>query len=107
MSLLGNRATQSIERYNADKVFLSCKGIDIMKGVTESHDETASVKQSMIESAKKVYLTVDSSKFDKVAFSIICPLSKIDVIVTDKRPDTKWMDMFKGLNIQCLYPKDI
>ena len=107
MSLLGNRAAQSIERYNADKVFLSCKGVDMMKGVTESHDETASVKQSMIESAKKVYLTVDSSKFDKVAFSTICPLSRIDVIVTDQKPDTKWLDLFKRLNIQCLYPKDI
>ena len=78
-----------------------------MKGVTESHDETASIKQSMIESAKKVYLTVDSSKFDKVAFSNICPLSKIDVIVTDKKPDAKWMEAFRRFNIQCLYPKEI
>ena len=107
MSLLGNRAAQSIERYNADKVFLSCKGVDLIKGVTESHDETASIKQSMIESAKKVYLTVDSSKFDKVAFSNICPLSKIDVVVTDKKPDTKWLETFRRMDIQCLYPKDI
>ena len=107
MSLLGNRASQSISRYNADKVFLSCKGVDLIKGVTESHDETASIKQSMIESAKKVYLTVDSSKFDNVAFSIICPLSGIDVVVTDKKPDAKWMETFRRLNIQCLYPKEI
>ncbi len=107
MSLLGRRATESIERYNADKVFLSCKGVDILKGVTEGKDETGSIKQSMIEAAKKVYLTVDSSKFDKVAFSTICPLSRIDVVVTDKRPDTKWMEAFKKLNIECIYPKDI
>ena len=68
MSLLGQRAAQSIESYNADKVFLSCKGVDLMKGVTEGNDETGSIKQSMLESAKRVYLTVDSSKFDKVAF---------------------------------------
>lgn len=107
MSLLGMRAAESIERYNADKVFLSCKGVDLMKGVTEGNDETGSIKQSMLESAKRVYLTVDSSKFDKVAFSIICPLSKIDVVVTDKKPDAKWIETFKKLNIQCLYPKDI
>ena len=107
LALVGPRALDGINAFNADKVILSCKGIDVIKGVTESHDETASVKQSMLESAKKVYLTVDSSKFDKVAFSIICPLSKIDVIVTDKKPDTKWLDTFKRLNIQCLYPRDI
>lgn len=107
MSLLGNKAADSIEKYNADKVFLSCKGIDLYKGVTEGNDETGSIKQSMIESAHKVYLTVDSSKFDKVAFSTICSLSKIDVIVTDKRPETKWLEAFKKYGIQCLYPKEI
>ena len=107
MSLLGKKATESIERYNADKVFLSCKGVDILKGVTEGKDETAAIKQSMLDAAKKVYLTVDSSKFDKVAFSTICPLNRIDVVVTDKRPDAKWMETFKKLNIQCIYPKDI
>ena len=107
MSLLGKRATESIERYNADKVFLSCKGVDILKGVTEGKDETAAIKQNMLDAAKKIYLTVDSSKFDKVAFSTICPLNRIDVVVTDKRPDAKWMEAFKKLDIQCIYPKDI
>lgn len=107
MSLLGKKAADSIERYNADKVFLSCKGVDILRGVTEGNDETASIKQSMMESARKVYLTVDSSKFDKTAFSTICPLEKIDVLVTDRRPEEKWMDAFKKYGIQCLYPREI
>ena len=106
MSLLGRKAAECIERYNADKVFFSCKGIDIMKGVTESHDETASVKQSMIESAKKVYLTVDSSKFGKVGFANICKLSKIDVIVTDKKPEDRWLDTLNELGVECIYPQE-
>lgn len=106
MSLLGKRAAESIERYHADKVFLSCKGVDLEKGVTEGNDETGSIKQSMLESAKQVYLTVDSSKFDKVAFSTICSLSYIDCVVTDRKPEAKWLDAFKTLNITCLYPKE-
>ncbi|MBR5565159.1 MAG: DeoR/GlpR transcriptional regulator [Roseburia sp.] len=106
MSLTGKRAADTIERYNADKVFFSCKGIDLEKGVTEGSDETASIKQSMMASARKVYLTVDSTKFDKVGFSNICKLSKIDVVVTDKKPEDKWMQIFKELDIQCIYPKD-
>ena len=107
MSLLGSRATESIKRYNADKVFLSCKGVDLVKGVTEGKEETGTIKQNMIDAAMKVYLTVDSTKFDKVAFSTICQLSKIDVVVTDKRPDVRWMEALKKLNIECLYPKDL
>ena len=107
MSFLGIKAADSIERYNADKVFLSCKGVDIQKGVTEGSDETGCIKQSMIQSAKKVYLTVDSSKFDKVAFSNICPLSGLDVVVTDRKPDDRWMEAFEKNGIQCIYPEEI
>ncbi len=107
MSFLGIKAADSIERYNADKVFLSCKGVDIQKGVTEGSDETGCIKQSMIKSAKKVYLTVDSSKFDKVAFSNICPLSGLDVVVTDRKPDDRWMEAFEKNGIQCIYPEEI
>jgi DeoR/GlpR family transcriptional regulator of sugar metabolism len=106
MSLLGKKATDSIERYNAEKVFLSCKGIDLDKGVTEGNEETASVKQAMLEAAGKVYLAVDSSKFDKVAFSRICPLTRIDVVVTDKRPDERWLLYFEEYEIECIYPEE-
>ena len=105
MSLVGKKATDNIEKYNADKVFLSCKGLDKKKGITEGNDEMASIKQSMIDSASKVYLTVDSSKFDKIGFSSICPLSEIDVVITDKKPDTKWLELFRKNQIECRYPK--
>ena len=106
MSFLGIRAAESIQTYNADKVFLSCKGLDIEKGVTEGNDEASSIKQSMIQSAKKVYLTVDSSKFDRVAFSKTCPLSRLDVVVTDQKPEQRWMDAFEKNGVQCIYPEE-
>ena len=106
MSLVGKKATDNIEKYNADKVFLSCKGINQKKGVTEGNDEMASIKQSMIDSAAKVYLTVDSSKFDKVGFASICPLSEIDVVITDKKPEADWIEIFKEKGIEYRYPKE-
>ena len=106
MSFLGIRAAESIQMYNADKVFLSCKGLDIEKGVTEGNDEASSIKQSMIQSAKKVYLTVDSSKFDRVAFSKTCALSRLDVVVTDQKPEQRWMDAFEKNGVQCIYPEE-
>ena len=53
MSFLGVKAADSIEQYNADKVFFSCKGLDIQKGVTEGNDETGCIKQSRSKSDKK------------------------------------------------------
>ncbi len=104
MSLLGKKAADSIETYNADKVFFSCKGIDLERGVTEGNEETGAIKQSMMSSARKVYLTVDSSKFGRVGFVNICKLSKIDVVITDKKPEDKWLEAFKEYGVSCIYP---
>lgn len=104
MSLLGKKAIDCIESYNADKVFFSCKGIDLEKGITEGNDEIGCIKQSMLSSSGKVYLTVDSTKFGKVGFSNICGLSGIDVIITDKKPEEQWMKAFEEYGIQCIYP---
>ena len=106
MSLLGKKATDSIEAYNADKIFFSCKGLDLEKGVTEGNEEMGSIKQSMIKASSKVYLAVDSTKFDKVAFSNICSLSRLDVVVTDKKPEEKWLSAFVEHGIRCIYPGD-
>ncbi len=104
MSLLGRRALESVADYNVDKTFFSCKGIDIEKGVTDGNDETASIKQGMIASAGKVYLAVDSSKFGNIAFSKICEMSKLDVVITDRQPPAAWLDYFKQNGIECIYP---
>lgn len=106
MSLLGKKAVDSIQAYNADKIFFSCKGLDLEKGVTDGNEETGSIKQCMIEASAKIYLAVDSSKFDKVAFSNICKLSRLDVVVTDRKPDSRWLSAFAEHGIECIYPKE-
>ncbi len=103
MSLLGRRTAEVIRLYNVDKVFMSCKAIDTEKGIMDGNDDISSIKQEMIASASRVYLAVDSSKFSKLALSRICPLSSVDVLITDKKPSEEWMRAFKENNIECIY----
>ena len=105
MSLLGKKASDSVSSYNADKLIMSCKGFDIDRGVTDGNDETSSMKQNMMAVAEKVYLAVDSTKFNKIAFSQICSLSQIDYVVTDKKPEDKWLVAMRENGIECLYPE--
>lgn len=103
MSLLGRRAAEGIGIYNADKLFFSCKAIDIEKGVMDGNDEVASIKQAMLKSSAKVCLAVDSSKFNKRALAGICALSDIDVVYTDKKPSAEWLRAFEENSIECVY----
>lgn len=103
MALVGKKVFDSLKCYNADKLFFSCKGLDFDKGVTDSNSELGNIKQEMIASARKVYLVVDSSKFEQVAFANICSINKLHVVITDKKPSQQWLDTFNQLGIQCIY----
>ncbi len=106
LALVGPKATDVIASFYADKVILSCKGIHMEKGITDSNEMFSQVKQMMLKSAKQRILAVDCTKFDNVAFSQICELSAIDMVVTDVRPSREWMEYFAEKGIECLYGKE-
>ncbi len=103
LALAGPRAVESISSFNVDKLIMSCKGIDMGKGITDAHEMFSQVKKSMLRSAKQVILAADYTKFDKAAFSKICEVADIDIVVTDVRPSDGWMKYFKEKGIECLY----
>ncbi|MBZ4663455.1 MAG: transcriptional regulator, DeoR family [Caloramator sp.] len=85
-AMVGPVAEETLKKLKVDKLFLGANGISIKSGVTTPNIVEANTKRVMIEGAKEVFLLIDSSKFDEVNFSLICPVSKIDYIVTDKLP---------------------
>ena len=106
MSLYGWKTAEALSAYHMDKVFMSCKGLSMDRGIMDGNDETAGIKQAMIASAEKVYLAVDSSKFGRAAFAQICGFNKIDTVITDREPDTVWKDFFASNMIGLIYPED-
>lgn len=104
--LVGPKAVESIHTFNADKVIMSCKGLDMEKGITDSNEMFSQVKKAMLRSAKCRILAVDHTKFERVAFSQICEIRDIDMVVTDIRPSHAWMEFFKEKGIECLYGEE-
>lgn len=103
LALVGPRAIESISSFNADKVILSCKGIDLQKGITDANEMFSQVKQTMLRSAAQKILAVDCTKFDQVAFSRICDIAELDMVVTDVKPSEAWLACFEDYGITCLY----
>lgn len=106
LALVGPRALEGISSFFADKLILSCKGIDMEKGITDANEMFSQVKRTMLHSAKQKILAVDSTKFEKVSFSKICDISDIDMVVTDVRPSDAWMEYFEEKGITCLYGEE-
>jgi len=105
LALVGPRVLQALDSYNVDKAILSCKGLDMEKGITDGNELFSQVKQGLIKSAKQLILAVDHSKFNKTAFSKISDMEYADIVVTDEKPDAGWLDFFVAHGIQCIYPE--
>lgn len=106
LALVGPKALESIHSFHADKVILSCKGIDMGKGITDANEMFSQVKIAMLQSATQKILAVDHTKFDHIAFSKICDISQIDMVVTDVKPSDAWMDYFESKGIICRYGEE-
>lgn len=104
-ALVGPQTDKMLRSYHVDKAIISSKGLDIVSGLTDSDELLANNKKTMLDSAKEKILVVDSSKFDKTAFTAIGKLDEITAVVTDEKPVAKWLQTFKELGIECIYPK--
>ncbi len=103
LALVGARATDSVLSFNADKAIISCKGLDMKKGLTDGNELFSQVKAAMLDSSKTHILAVDYTKFDQVAFSQICDITRIDMVVTDEKPSDEWIAFFRESGIELKY----
>lgn len=104
LCLVGNQSLEMLRSYHVDIALISCKGIDMEAGITDSSEYTAQIKQAMLRAAKKRILILDGTKFDKVSFVDICSLSDVDTVVTNMRPSDTWMEHFESLGLRVLFP---
>lgn len=103
-ALVGPQTDRMLKSYHVDKAIISCKGIDVYAGMTDSDDLHANNKRTMLKSAKEKILAIDSSKFGKIAFTEIGTLSDLNMVILDEKPEEKWLQVFKDRDIKCLYP---
>jgi DeoR family transcriptional regulator of aga operon/DeoR family fructose operon transcriptional repressor len=83
LTLSGNITESNLESFYATKVILGIGGISLETGVTDYHLQEANSRRIMIQRAAEVIGVADYSKFDIVAMNFICPVEKINVLVTD------------------------
>ncbi|MCW3791982.1 DeoR/GlpR family DNA-binding transcription regulator [Paenibacillus sp. LS1] len=102
LSFVGPLAERSLDAYHVDKVFLSCKGVHLTKGISESNELQALVKQKMIHIADEVILLADSSKFNIQAFTRVAEMSSVGKVITDQGVDEEQVSALIEQNITCI-----
>lgn len=105
LAFIGPRTDECLRSYHVDKAIISCKGIDLEAGCTDSDQQDASSKKAMLTSAKERILAIDHSKFDYTAFTKVTEWAEITKVVTDKKPEESWLKEFEERRITCVFPE--
>lgn len=70
---------------NADTALIAVGGV-AESGLSVSNIPEAQMIKEMMDAAQRVVVLADSSKFDRRSLALICPLARIDTLVTDQSP---------------------
>lgn len=106
-SFVGVQCVNSLRYYNANKLFFSCRGVDIDKGIMDSSDEEAHLRREMIIRSKEVYLLADSTKIGNTSFYTIGGFESINCFITDLPLNFEYSTYFNDNNIDLRYCFDM
>ncbi|HWL11375.1 MAG TPA: DeoR/GlpR family DNA-binding transcription regulator [Ureibacillus sp.] len=87
LSYVGPLAERSLNMYHVNKAFLSCKGVHVDAGLSDSNEWQALLKRQMISIADKTILMADSTKFGVRTFAQITDIQRIGYVITDDHID--------------------
>lgn len=82
-AVVGPAAESALAKISCNLLFMGVDGIDLEFGLSTTNFNEASMGSSMVDSAEKVIVLADSSKFNKRGLAKICNLDQIHSIVTD------------------------
>lgn len=99
-SVTGHFSHTLLENISCNLLFLGVDGIDVDYGCTTTSLQEAILNKKMIESAQKIIILADSSKFNRKGFGKICELSEIDHIITDSGITESMSKAIKAMGIQ-------
>lgn len=101
-ALVGPAAIKQLHEYHVAYTFTGTDGFTVKHGLTTRLMETAELVRQMCNQAAKRVLLADSSKFGSQGFVKICPLSDMDVLITDKGLPRQAAEEIRALGIEVI-----
>ncbi len=95
LSCSGFLTSDFLKQFNVDKAIIGVGGITLKDGISDYHVEEAGTRRLMIERSNKVIAVADYSKFGVKAFTKVCDLSNVDILITDWNVDKHLLKKYR------------
>lgn len=100
LSCAGQAAEQALALYRIDAAFISCRGIDIRRGLSEATEEQARLKRRVLDQAESACLLADVSKAGVASSYFFAACSMIDTWIVDTAPPRNFKTALSGLRVE-------
>jgi len=101
-SLIGPATLEALNVVMMDKVFVGVCGIDPQHGATTIEADEAAVFRAMTRRAKQVIVVADSSKVGMTSPAVICPVTDVDILITDDGISDEAIKAFQRSHVQVM-----
>lgn len=101
-TLVGSFTEKMLRDMHVDIAFMSCDSIKPETGFMDFNIDEVIIKRDMIANARQSIMLCDQSKFSNNAFVSICPLSGIDLTITngDLAPELEQKLLSEGMALR-------
>jgi DeoR family ulaG and ulaABCDEF operon transcriptional repressor len=91
----------AIQHFAANKMFMSAYAITPL-GVIESDPLIARAEAKLLSRTEKLIVVADSSKFEARGNMVVCPLSRVDTVVTDTGAPVQMVDHLRAAGVEVI-----
>ena len=99
--VLAAAGDDGMSRFHAPKLFMGAAALG-SAGLMQADIILVNAERHLIERANEIVVLVDSSKFDGPSGHVVCPLEKIDYVVTDAGISAEHTKMLDKANIKLI-----
>ena len=85
-SCQGTLTDQVLESYHARKAFISCRGLDGRRGLSEANAEHAGLRRKLIKLCDQTIVLADHTKMEIQSSYFFARLADVDLLITDRPP---------------------
>jgi Transcriptional regulators of sugar metabolism len=98
----GPQTLTQLQDLTADIVFLGADGLTISDGATTADILMAEVDRLMVERSRRCILVADSSKFGRIGFVPVKPVTAFQTIITDTEAPADIVDALRDQGVEVI-----
>jgi len=98
--LVGPLGGAILREVTLDVALLGVDAIDVSLGAAAHHEGEAAMNSQMVARARRVVIIADASKLGGHAFARICPVDKVDTLVTDSGAAPEQIAAFEAAGVR-------